>query len=89
MTDIRFDLKPGDYPIVRVILYDTIIGQESAARLLYESVYATVFGRTERLCPDPGPALRCLQKEDFEKPEKSFIKVEIKMLPEILQESRS
>jgi glycine C-acetyltransferase len=43
MTDAGFDIKPGDHPIVPIMLYDAKIAQQFAARLLDESVYVIGF----------------------------------------------
>ena len=38
-----FDIKPGDSPIVHVMLYDAALSQKFANRLLEEGVYAVGF----------------------------------------------
>ena len=38
-----FDIKPGDSPIVPIMLYDAALSQEFADRLLHEGVYAIGF----------------------------------------------
>jgi glycine C-acetyltransferase len=43
MTDTGFDIKPGDHPIVPVMLYDAVLAQEFAARLLNEGIYVIGF----------------------------------------------
>lgn len=43
MTDAGFDIKPGDHPIVPIMLYDAVVAQEFAARLLQEGVYVIGF----------------------------------------------
>ena len=43
MTAAGFDIKPGDHPIVPIMLYDAVIAQQFAARLLSESVYVIGF----------------------------------------------
>lgn len=43
MTEAGFDIKPGDHPIVPIMLYDAIVAQKFAARLLEEGVYAVGF----------------------------------------------
>lgn len=43
MTDAGFDIKPGDHPIVPVMLYDARIAQEFAAALLQEGIYVIGF----------------------------------------------
>ena len=41
--DVRFDIKPGEHPIVPIMLYDARLAQAFAARLLEEGVYVTGF----------------------------------------------
>jgi glycine C-acetyltransferase len=36
MTEAGFDIKPGDHPIVPIMLYDAVVAQNFAARLLEE-----------------------------------------------------
>ena len=43
MTDAGFDIKPGEHPIVPIMLYDAVIAQEFAARLLEEGIYVIGF----------------------------------------------
>jgi glycine C-acetyltransferase len=43
MTDAGFDIKPGDHPIVPIMLYDAVLAQKFAARLLEEGVYVIGF----------------------------------------------
>src|SRR4029077_13518468 len=43
MTEAGFDIKPGDHPIVPIMLYDSVVAQEFAARLLEEGIYAIGF----------------------------------------------
>jgi glycine C-acetyltransferase len=43
MTDAGFDIKPGTHPIVPVMLYDAILAQNFAAKLLDEGVYVIGF----------------------------------------------
>jgi glycine C-acetyltransferase len=43
MTAAGFDLKPGEHPIVPVMLYDAPLAQRFAARLLEEGIYAIGF----------------------------------------------
>ncbi|MFN6085481.1 MAG: aminotransferase class I/II-fold pyridoxal phosphate-dependent enzyme, partial [Fluviicola sp.] len=38
-----FDIKPGDSPIVPIMLYDAALSQQFADRLLQEGVYAVGF----------------------------------------------
>ena len=43
MTDAGFDIKPGEHPIVPIMLYDAVIAQNFAAKLLDEGVYVIGF----------------------------------------------
>lgn len=43
MTQAGFDIKPGDHPIVPIMLYEAPVAQEFAARLLEEGVYVIGF----------------------------------------------
>ena len=43
MTEAGFDIKPGDHPIVPIMLYDAVIAQNFAAKLLEEGVYVIGF----------------------------------------------
>ncbi len=43
MVEAGFDLLPGDHPIVPVMLYDSRIAQEFAARMLEKGVYVVGF----------------------------------------------
>lgn len=43
MTEAGFDIKPGDHPIVPIMLYEATVAQEFAARLLDEAVYVIGF----------------------------------------------
>jgi glycine C-acetyltransferase len=43
MTEAGFDITPGVHPIVPIMLYDAVIAQEMAQKLLYEGVYVIGF----------------------------------------------
>jgi glycine C-acetyltransferase len=43
MTDAGFDIKPGTHPIAPLMLYDAVIAQKFAARMLEEGVYVIGF----------------------------------------------
>jgi len=43
MTLAGFDIKPGVHPIVPVMLYDAVMAQQMAARLLEEGIYVSGF----------------------------------------------
>jgi glycine C-acetyltransferase len=43
MKDAGFEIKPGDHPIVPIMLYDAVVAQEFAARLLEEGIYVIGF----------------------------------------------
>ncbi len=43
LTEAGFDIKPGDHPIVPIMLYDAVLAQKMAARLLEEGIYVIGF----------------------------------------------
>lgn len=43
MTEAGFDIKPGDHPIVPIMLYDAVLAQQFAAQLLEEGIYVIGF----------------------------------------------
>jgi glycine C-acetyltransferase len=43
MTDAGFDIKPGTHPIAPLMLYDAVIAQKFAARILEEGIYVIGF----------------------------------------------
>jgi glycine C-acetyltransferase len=43
MTDAGFDIKPGEHPIVPIMLYDAVLAQKFASRLLDEGIYVIGF----------------------------------------------
>ena len=43
MTEAGFDIKRGDHPIVPIMLYDAVIAQTFAAKLLNEGIYVIGF----------------------------------------------
>jgi len=43
MSETGFDIKPGEHPIVPVMLYDAPLAQDFAARLLEEGIYVIGF----------------------------------------------
>ncbi|MFM9911011.1 MAG: glycine C-acetyltransferase [Chitinophagaceae bacterium] len=43
MTEAGFDIKPGDHPIVPIMLYDAVVAQTFAAKLLEEGIYVIGF----------------------------------------------
>jgi len=43
MTAAGFDIKPGDHPIVPIMLYDAVLAQNFAAQLLEEGIYVIGF----------------------------------------------
>lgn len=43
MTEAGFDIKPGDHAIVPIMLYDAVLSQKMAARLLDEGIYVIGF----------------------------------------------
>jgi glycine C-acetyltransferase len=43
MTAAGFDIKPGDHPIVPIMLYDAVMAQNFAAKLLDQGIYVIGF----------------------------------------------
>ena len=43
MTEAGFDIKPGDHPIVPIMLFDAVLAQTMAAKLLEEGIYVIGF----------------------------------------------
>jgi glycine C-acetyltransferase len=43
ITAAGFDIKAGDHPIVPIMLYDAVLAQTMASRLLEEGIYVTGF----------------------------------------------
>ena len=43
MTEADFDIKPGEHPIVPIMLYDAVLAQNFAAKLLDEGIYVIGF----------------------------------------------
>jgi glycine C-acetyltransferase len=43
MTEAGFDIKPGDHPIVPIMLYEATVAQNFAAKLLEEGIYVIGF----------------------------------------------
>jgi glycine C-acetyltransferase len=43
MTEVGFDIKPGEHPIVPIMLYDAVLAADFAARLLDEGIYVIGF----------------------------------------------
>lgn len=43
MTEAGFDIKPGTHPISPVMLYDAVLAQQFAARMLEEGIYVIGF----------------------------------------------
>jgi glycine C-acetyltransferase len=43
MTEAGFEIKPGDHPIVPIMLYDAVLAQTFAAKLLEEGIYVIGF----------------------------------------------
>lgn len=43
MSAAGFDIKPGDHPIVPIMLYDAVLAQRLAAELLSEGIYVVGF----------------------------------------------
>ncbi len=43
MTEAGFDIRPGDHPIVPIMLYEAVVAQDFAAKLLEEGIYVIGF----------------------------------------------
>jgi glycine C-acetyltransferase len=43
MTEAGFDIRPGEHPIVPIMLYDAVVAQQMAAALLDEGIYVIGF----------------------------------------------
>jgi glycine C-acetyltransferase len=43
MTSAGFDIRPGDHPIVPIMLYDAVLAQNFATKLLDEGIYVIGF----------------------------------------------
>jgi glycine C-acetyltransferase len=43
ITEAGFDIKPGEHPIVPLMLYDAVLAQKFAARILGEGIYVIGF----------------------------------------------
>src|SRR5690606_14694445 len=43
MTAAGFDIKPGEHPITPIMLYDAVLAQQMATKLLDEGVYVIGF----------------------------------------------
>jgi glycine C-acetyltransferase len=43
MTEAGFDIKPGEHPIVPIMLYDALVAQNFASKLLDEGIYVIGF----------------------------------------------
>jgi glycine C-acetyltransferase len=43
MTEAGFDIRPGDHPIVPIMLYDAVLSQNFASKLLEEGIYVIGF----------------------------------------------
>ncbi len=43
MTEAGFEIKPGEHPIVPIMLYDAMVAQNFASKLLDESIYVIGF----------------------------------------------
>jgi len=43
ITEAGFDIKPGEHPIVPIMLYDAVVAQNFAAELLNEGIYVIGF----------------------------------------------
>ena len=73
-----FDIKPGDHPIVPIMLYDAVLSQQFASRLLEEGIY--VIGFYYPVVPKGQARIRVQisavhEKEHLDKAIKAFTKI--------------
>ncbi len=78
MTDAGFDIKPGDHPIVPIMLYDAVLSQKMADRLLDEGIY--VIGFFYPVVPKGEARIRVQlsaahRKEHLDRAVEAFVKV--------------
>lgn len=78
MAAAGFDIKPGDHPIVPIMLYDAVIAQEFAAKLLNEGIY--VIGFFFPVVPKGQARIRVQlsaahEKAHLDKAVKAFVKI--------------
>lgn len=78
MTRAGFDIKAGDHPIVPIMLYDAILSQQFASRLLEESIY--VIGFYYPVVPKGQARIRVQisavhEKEQLDKAIKAFTRI--------------
>jgi glycine C-acetyltransferase len=78
MTDAGFDIKPGDHPIVPVMLYDAPLAQKMADALLDEGIY--VIGFFYPVVPKGEARIRLQisaahEREHLERAVEAFVKV--------------
>lgn len=78
MTGAGFDIKAGDHPIVPIMLYDAVLSQQFASRLLEEGIY--VIGFYYPVVPKGQARIRVQisaihEKEQLDKAIKAFTKI--------------
>ena len=78
MTKAGFDIIPGDHPIVPIMLYDAVLSQQMATKLLDEGIY--VIGFFYPFVPKGKARIRVQisaghEQADLEKAIAAFIKV--------------
>ncbi|MCX2743409.1 glycine C-acetyltransferase [Mangrovivirga sp. M17] len=78
MTEAGFDIKPGEHPIVPIMLYDAPLAQKMAERLLDEGIY--VIGFYYPVVPKGQARIRVQvsavhEKEHLDKAINAFIKI--------------
>ena len=79
MTNAGFDIKPGEHPIVPIMLYDAVLAQKMAARLLEEGIY--VIGFFFPVVPKGQARIRVQlsaahEQHHLEKAEEAFTRIE-------------
>lgn len=77
MTQAGFDIKPGNHPIVPIMLYDAVLSQKMASELLNEGIY--VIGFYYPVVPKGQARIRVQisaahDQEDLDKAIEAFVK---------------
>jgi glycine C-acetyltransferase len=78
MPEAGFYIKPGEHPIVPIMLYDAVLAQKFAAALLEEGIY--VIGFFFPVVPKGQASIRVLlsaahEQEHLDRANQAFIKV--------------
>jgi len=83
MTAAGFDIKPGEHPIVPIMLYDAVLAQDFAAKLLEKGIY--VIGFYFPVVPKGQARIRVQvsaihEKEHLDKAVKAFTEVKAELI---------